>query len=78
MNTLLLVDTKEAIGSVTDEELGQLIDLLEEESEEDQDYYIDADTLVYLEESQVSPSLIALLKKALGDKESVDIQWTKE
>ena len=78
MNTLLLVDTKEAIGSVTDEELGQLIDLLEEESEEDQDYYIDADTLVYLEESQVSPSLIALLKKALGDKESVDIQWAKE
>ena len=78
MNTLLLVDTKEAIGSVTDEELGQLIDLLEEESEEDQDYYIDADTLVYLEESQVSPSLIALLKKALGDKESVDIQWVKE
>ena len=78
MNTLLLVDTKEAIGSVTDEELGQLIDLLEEESEEDQDYYIDADTLVYLEESQVSPSLIALLKKALGDKESVDIQWIKE
>ena len=78
MNTLLLVDTKEAIGSVTDEELGQLIDLLEEGSEEDQDYYIDADTLVYLEESQVSPSLISLLKKALGDKESVDIQWIKE
>ena len=78
MNTLLLVDTQEAIGSISDEELGQLIDALEEESEEDQDYYIDADTLAYLEDSQVSPSLLALLKKALGDKESIDIRWVKE
>lgn len=77
MNTIRLVDTKEIIGSITDEELDEIIDALEEESEDDQDYYIDADTLEFMEGLEVSPPVIAMLKTALADKEFIEIEWVK-
>jgi len=77
MNTLRLVDTKEVIGSVTDEELDEIVDALTEESDDDQDYYIDADTIEYLEGLDISPHVIALLKTALGGKESIEFEWVK-
>ncbi|MCX7110744.1 MAG: galactosyldiacylglycerol synthase [Proteobacteria bacterium] len=77
MNTLRLVDTKEVIGSVTDEELDEIVDALTEESDDDQDYYIDADTIEYMEVLDVSPHIIVMLKAALGGKESIEFEWVK-
>ena len=77
MNTLRLVDTKEVIGSVTDEELDEIVDALTEESDDDQDYYIDADTIEYMEVLDVSPHIIVMLKTALGGKESIEFEWVK-
>ena len=77
MNTIRLVDTKEIIGTVTDEELDEIIDALEEETEDDQDYYVDANTLDYMEGLNVSANVLALLKTALVGKESIDIEWDK-
>ncbi len=77
MNTIRLVDTKEIIGTVTDEELDEIIDALEEETEDDQDYYVDANTLDYMEGLNVSANVLALLKTALAGKESIDIEWDK-
>ena len=77
MNTIRLVDTKEIIGTVTDEELDEIIDALEEETEDDQDYYVDANTLDYMEGLNVSANVLAMLKTALAGKESIDIEWDK-
>ena len=77
MNTIRLVDTKEIIGTVSDEELDEIIDALEEETEDDQDYYVDANTLDYMEGLNVSANVLAMLKTALAAKESIDIEWDK-
>ena len=50
--------------------------MLEEEDEEDQDYYIDADTLELFSDNGCDPELLALLEGALEDGEDgVDIAW---
>ena len=78
MNTIQLVGTKEIIGNVSDEELDQIIDALEEETKEDNDYYIDNDTIAYMETLNVSQNVITMLQNALGDNESIEIEWVKE
>lgn len=64
----------EEIGEIEDEDLDQLIDLLEEESDEDQDYFIDTETLDFLAERGVKPAVIDLLRPAVGD-EGAEIRW---
>lgn len=64
----------EEIGEIDEEDLDQLIDLLEEESEEDQDYFIDAETLDYLAERGIKPAVIDLLRPAIGE-EGAEIRW---
>jgi hypothetical protein len=75
MPRIYRLPSKELIGEVTSEQLEQLIDLLEEEDEEDRDYYIDKDTLDVLRDNNCDPALVALLEKALGDAEDLDIVW---
>ena len=65
-------------GTITEAELKFLKDHLEEESLEDQDYYIDPATLVWFEEQDADPSLVALLRKALGDREGMEIRWAED
>lgn len=62
------------LGTITDADRQFLIDELEEESEDDTDYYIDAATVDMLEDDGGSAELIALLRKALEGRESVDIE----
>ena len=64
------------IGEITQEQLDFLIRQLEEESAEDRDYYINVDTLDYFAQQGADPSLIALLRKALGGRTEMDIRWT--
>ena len=42
---------------------------------EDDDYYIDRDTLELLSDNGADPELLALLEKAIGDDDSMDIAW---
>lgn len=65
-------------GTITDAQLKALMDHLEEESREDTDYYINAATLDMFEERGVDADLLALLRKALGDREDMDIRWARE
>lgn len=67
--------TKAAIGIITETQLNQLIDALEEESEEDRDYYINRDTFDLLQERGVDAEVIDLLRRALGEGEDMDIRW---
>jgi len=70
-------DTNELVGSITEADLKVLMDHLEEESQEDQDYYIDQATLDVIGDGQATEHLMGVLRKALGTKESVDIRWQR-
>jgi hypothetical protein len=75
MPRIYRLPSKELIGEVTTEQLEQLIDLLEEEDEEDRDYYIDKDTLELLRDNHCDAALVTLLETALGDATDLDILW---
>lgn len=69
--------TKALIGSITEADLQVLIDGLEEESSNDQDYYIDAATIDMLGDGRASEHLLGLLRRALGASEGVEIRWMR-
>ena len=71
-------DNGSLIGEVDRAELQVLVDALEEEHARDRDYYIDAATLEYLErEFPAAAGLVTMLRRALGDREGMDIEWTE-
>ena len=69
--------TGELIGQLTEADLQVLIDALEEESTEDRDYFIDAATIDVIADGRATEHLVALLRKALGSTEGVDIRWQR-
>ena len=66
------------LGSITEDDLQFLIDHLEEESEEDVDYYLNRSTLEVFKERGISPSLLGILESALGDREDMEIEWSRQ
>jgi hypothetical protein len=75
MPKLTRIDTGDDIGEITDKQLAFLVEQLEEDHEEDQDYYIDRDTLELMSDNGADPELLALLEKGLGTDDSMDIAW---
>jgi hypothetical protein len=75
MPRLTRIDTGADIGEITDKQLAFLVEQLEEEHEEDQDYFIDRDTLELMSDNGGDPELLAMLEKALGDSDAMDIAW---
>jgi len=78
MITLLEKGTTHALGTLSEGELRQLIDALEEEDSHDRDYYVDSQTLDYLRERKVSAHLLNLLQRGLGDRSGFDVQWISD
>ncbi len=78
MIDLYNADTNTLLGEITDQDLKVLVDALEEESSEDQDYYITPDTLdVIGDNGQATDHLLNLLRKALGSSDGVEVRWQK-
>ena len=77
--TCRLTDTDSGaiIGEISERELECLIDELEEESSTDRDYYIDAATIDVLEQAGADPELVAMLRRALGSREGMEIAWSR-
>ena len=71
-------DTGESLGSITEAELRFLVDELEEETSDDRDYYLNATTLDALAEKATDTGLIERLRRALGDREEMEIEWSSE
>jgi processive 1,2-diacylglycerol beta-glucosyltransferase len=65
------------LGTITDDQFQFLVDRLEEESDEDDDYYVNPATLSYLEEEGADPTLLDALRQALGGKEEAEIRWKR-
>ena len=67
----------EVLGSITEDDLQFLIDNLEEESDDDTDYYINRSTLEIFKGKGTNQTLIELLENALGDRADMEIEWVK-
>lgn len=65
------------VGAISDDQLQFLEDHLEEESSEDRDYYFDQATIDLLEEDGAEPALVAILRRALGDRDGVELRWER-
>lgn len=70
-------ETDELVGTVTEADLKVLADHLEEESSEDQDYFIDAATIDVIGDGQATEHLLMILRKALGTSDGVEIRWQR-
>lgn len=66
------------LGTISEEQMQYLVDQLEEESTEDSDYAITPMTLSLFEGEGADPDLVAMLRKALGDREEMNITWQNE
>jgi hypothetical protein len=75
MPLLTRIDTDKEIGQITDKQLAYLVEQLEEEHEDDQDYYMDRETLELLSDNGCDPELLAMLEKAMGKDDEMDIAW---
>jgi len=75
MPRLIRLDTGDEIGTINDAQLKFLVDQLEEEHDDDKDYFVDRDTLELLSDNGADPELLALLEKGMGDDDEMDIAW---
>lgn len=57
---------REPLGTISEDQLDFLIDNLEEEFEEDEEYFISQATLDYLKEQGADDELMALLERAVA------------
>jgi len=70
---------REALGTITEQQLDFLVENLEEEFDEDEEYFLNPDTLDYLREQGADQGLISMLDRALaGNQDGVDIFYTIE
>lgn len=78
MIDLYACETNALLGEITEQDLKVLIDALEEESSDDQDYYITPETLdVIGDNGRATDHLLNLLRKALGSSEGVEVRWQR-
>jgi processive 1,2-diacylglycerol beta-glucosyltransferase len=70
-------ETGADLGTITETQLQFLIDQLEEESETDQDYYLNKPTLEMFAERGADAELLAFLRRAMGDREEMEIVWSR-
>jgi hypothetical protein len=70
---------REIIGTLSESQLDFLIDNVEEELDEDEEYFLNSDTVSYLKEQGADSNLISMLEKALaGTQDGVDIIYLIE
>jgi hypothetical protein len=78
MINLYNADSGALVGPISEEQLAFLVASMEEESDEDQDYYLDINTIDFLEARGADPALLKLLKSALGKGDNVSVRWSRE
>ena len=75
MYRLIDIEHDEQIGFITEAQVQSLIDNLEEEGIEEQDYYIDEEVLQFLEENGCDKELLSMLREALEGRVSIDVRY---
>jgi len=69
--------TDKPLGTISEEQLQFLIDQLEEEWSEDHDYAISRMLLDYFKSRGADEDLVSLLESALGDRNEIEIVWSR-
>jgi len=70
---------REILGAISEEQLNFLVDNLDDEFEEDEEYFLFPDTIEDLKSQGADGHLIALLEKALAcSQDGVDILYLIE
>jgi hypothetical protein len=77
MITLIEKDTNKLLGQISEEQLQYMMDNLEEEWLEDQDYAITPLLLQYFEEKGADAELVTLLRNALAGRDEIEIVWSR-
>ena len=77
MITLRDKETGNPIGVITEAQLQLLADQLEEEWAEDTDYWLDQSMLDVLAEGGADEALVDLLRRAMGDRDEMEITWSR-
>ncbi len=75
MIQLIDADSKAPIGSINEAQLAFMQKQMEEESLEDQDYYINTATIDMFEAAGADAGLLDLLRKAMAGREEMTILW---
>ena len=75
MYQLMDIEHDDEIGIITEDQVQFLIDNLEEEGLEDQDYYIDSDVLSFLAENGCDEELLTMLTEALEGRINIDVRY---
>ncbi|NTV63303.1 MAG: glycosyltransferase, partial [Oscillochloris sp.] len=70
-------DTGVYIGAISPAQLQFLIDLLEEEGEDDETYFIDRPTIAWLAEQGADRTLIRVLTHAIAERGHSEIRWVR-
>lgn len=66
------------LGMLSEAQLQFLVDQLEEESSDDQDYYIDGPTLEMLQDAGADPALIDRLRSGLDGRDGYEAAWERK
>jgi hypothetical protein len=70
---------REILGTIDEKQLDFLMENLEEEFDEDEEYFLMPDTIDYLKEQGADSNLLAMLENALaGTQDGVDILYIIE
>jgi hypothetical protein len=75
MPRLIRLDNEVEIGTIDDKQLTFLKEQLEEEHDDDTEFFIDRDTLELLSDNGADPELLAMLEKGLAGDDEMDVSF---
>jgi processive 1,2-diacylglycerol beta-glucosyltransferase len=75
MYRLIDIEHDLEIGIITEDQVQFLIDNLEEEGLEEQDYYIDTESLSFLAENGCDEELLTMLSEALEGRVNINVRY---
>jgi hypothetical protein len=77
MIQLFDADTGKQLGEISEADLEFMKSQMEEESEDDHDYYIHSSLLPTWQAQGADPSLLTILTTAMSGKEDITIRWQR-
>ncbi|WP_027882781.1 hypothetical protein [Meiothermus rufus] len=77
MPQLFNADTGQHIGEISEAQLQFLMDQMEEEHAQDQDYYLNAGLLEAWRAQGADVALLELLQQAMGNQAELNIRWAR-
>lgn len=77
MLTLYDVETGDEIGTISTDQLEELIEQFQEDSDVEAACWVDADALEMLEEDGGDLDLVTTLRKALKGRDEMEIRWER-